>query len=326
MKARVLITGGAGYIGSHANLDLAAEGFETVVLDNLVYGHRDLVQAGEFLLGDTGDADLLDLVFEKYRIDAVMHFAAFTAVGESVENPAAFYENNVGNTITLLDAMRRAGVNNFVFSSTCAVYGLPRRIPLDEAHPRAPVSPYGRTKLMIEQILEDYSRAYGLKSLILRYFNAAGADPGGRVGERHVPETHLIPLAIEAALDPARELRVFGTDYDTPDGTCIRDYIHVSDLAAAHRLGLERMLDGGPGGVFNLGNGAGFSVREVLDCVSRVAGKEVKWSETARRAGDPPVLVGSSAGIEAELGWKPGHPDLEEIVRTALAWRTSGRF
>lgn len=326
MQATVLITGGAGYIGSHANKELARAGCQTIVLDNLSYGHLDLIQAGDFLLGDTSDRGLLDLLFENYKIDAVMHFAAYTYVGESVTDPCRYYDNNLKSTLTLLDAMLKAGVDKFVFSSTCATYGLPMGIPLTEDHPKNPVNPYGWSKAMVEQVLSDYGRAYGLQSVILRYFNAAGADPSGTLGERHIPETHLIPLAIEAALNQDNKLSVFGLDYDTPDGSCIRDYIHVTDLARAHLLGLESLLDGRGGGVFNLGNGAGFSVREIIDCVERVTGREVNWREAGRRAGDPPVLVGSSEKITRELGWNPEHADIDEIVSSAYKWRISEHF
>jgi UDP-glucose 4-epimerase len=265
-------------------------------------------------------------VFASRPIEAVMHFAAYAYVGESVTDPAKYYNNNLAGSLSLLEAMRKAGVNKFIFSSTCATYGVPQEIPITEVHPQAPVNPYGWTKLMIEQALADYQAAYGLQSVILRYFNAAGADPGGRIGERHIPETHLIPLAIEAAVDADRPLSVFGTDYDTPDGTCIRDYIHVTDLAQAHLLGLEHLMGKGKGGVFNLGNGSGFSVRDIIKCVEKVSGRQVHWNDAPRRAGDPPQLVGSSRKIKAELGWEPKHADIEEIVRTAYAWRTSKRF
>ena len=258
MQGSIIITGGAGYIGSHTCLELAKHGYQVVVLDNLCQGHREFAQFGEFVLGDIGDQDLLDLVFKRFRPKAVMHFAAHTDVGESVHNPAKYYLNNLKNTVTLLEAMRRAGVNHFVFSSSCATYGLPVTLPLLESNPQLPISPYGRSKLMIEQILQDYSTGYGFKFVALRYFNAAGADPEGRLGERHDPETHLIPLVLKAALDPEQEVRVFGTDYDTPDGTCIRDYIHVADLARAHHLALAYLRDGGESDAFNLGNGQGF--------------------------------------------------------------------
>ncbi|WP_461209881.1 UDP-glucose 4-epimerase GalE [Desulfocurvus sp. DL9XJH121] len=320
MPKTVLITGGAGYIGSHANCALAERGYETLVLDNLVYGHRDLVRWGRLIEGDIADAALLDRIFAGHKVDAVMHFAAFAYVGESVADPAKYYRNNVGGTLSLLEGMRRAGVDKLIFSSTCATYGVPEEIPITEGHAQAPINPYGRTKLMIEQAMADYGAAYGLRSLALRYFNAAGADPTGRVGERHDPETHLIPLALMAALDPARELKIFGTDYDTPDGTCVRDYIHVTDLAEAHVLGLEYLLDGGASDAFNLGNGQGFSVREVVQSARRVSGRPVRAVEADRRAGDPPFLVGSSQRIRSALGWNPRHADLDEIMATAWAW------
>lgn len=323
MKGTILITGGAGYIGSHANLELVNQGYKTVILDNLVYGHREFVREGEFFLGDTGNRELLDLIFDKYEIDAVMHFAAYAYVGESVQSPAIYYQNNVGKTLTLFDAMRENEVDKFVFSSTCATYGNPDFTPITEDHPQRPINPYGRTKLMVEQVLEDYSRAYGMRYVSLRYFNAAGADPQARVGELHDPETHLIPLALEAAIDPARTISVFGTDYETPDGTCIRDYIHVTDLATAHNLALQHLMDGGASDIFNLGNGQGFSVKEVIDCARRVSGRDLREDYTARRPGDPAVLVGSAEKAKAILGWKPRYEDLEEMVGTAWKWRTT---
>jgi UDP-glucose 4-epimerase len=325
MKGRILITGGAGYIGSHANLQLVSRGYETIILDNLVYGHRELVKDGEFLLGDTGDRELLELLFRNYRIDAVMHFAAFAYVGESVTSPALYYHNNVVNTLTLLEAMRTANVDKIVFSSTCATYGNPLATPITEEHPQQPINPYGRSKLMIEQILEDYSRAYGLRYVSLRYFNAAGADPQTRVGELHEPETHLIPLALEAAIDPSRSLSIFGTNYDTPDGTCIRDYIHVSDLASAHDLALQYLMDGGASDVFNLGNGQGFSVKDVIDCAQKITGKGLQVIQADRRPGDPPKLVGSAEKARATLGWNPQYEDLDVMVETAWKWLSKRR-
>ena len=319
-KKTVLITGGAGYIGSHANCALAERGYETLVLDNLVYGHRDFVQWGRLIEGDIADTELVQRILVEHKVDAVMHFAAYAYVGESVTDPAKYYNNNVCGTLSLLDAMRRTGVDKLIFSSTCATYGEPQEIPLTEGHPQAPINPYGWTKLMIEQAMADYGAAYGLRSLALRYFNAAGADPEGRVGERHDPETHLIPLALLAALFPERELKIFGTDYDTPDGTCVRDYIHVTDLAEAHALGLEYLMDGGGTDAFNLGNGLGFSVREVLDCAEKVSGRPVRAVESERRAGDPPFLVGSADKIRSALNWNPRHADLEEIMTTAWNW------
>lgn len=320
MQERILITGGAGYIGSHTCLELAQHGYQVVALDNLCQGHRDFARFGEFILGDVGDQDLLDLVFSKYDIKAVMHFAAHTNVGESVLNPAKYYLNNLRNTAILLEAMRRASVKYFVFSSTCATYGLPVSLPLLESNPQLPISPYGRSKLMIEQILQDYSTGYGLNYVALRYFNAAGADSEGRLGERHDPETHLIPLVLMAALDPDREVRVFGTDYDTLDGTCIRDYIHVTDLARAHQLALDYLLDGGESAAFNIGNGRGFSVKEVLDCAARVTGKPIRVVNGERRPGDLPCLVGGTEKIRRVLGWEPRIAALEDIIKTAWKW------
>jgi UDP-glucose 4-epimerase len=321
----ILITGGAGYIGSHANLALAERGHATVVLDNLVYGHREFVQWGEFVEADILDAQALDKVFASHDIDAVMHFAAFAYVGESMSDPAKYYHNNVVGTLNLMDAMRRHGVDKMIFSSTCATYGVPLEMPLTESHPQAPINPYGWTKLMIERAMLDYGQAYGLRSVALRYFNAAGADPEGRVGERHDPETHLIPLTLFAALDQGREIRIFGTDYDTPDGTCIRDYIHVTDLAQAHVLAYEYLAHGGETQAFNLGNGQGFSVREVIDCARRVSGREIRAVEDERRPGDPPRLIGSSEKIIATLGWAPKYDGLERILQTAWDWHCKDR-
>jgi UDP-glucose 4-epimerase len=322
-KSCVLITGGAGYIGSHANAALNQAGFDTIVYDNLSYGHRDLAQWGVFVQGDILDAASLDQVFEQHRIDAVMHFAAYTYVGESVSDPSKYYANNVAGTLSLLNAMRRHGADKIIFSSTCAVYGLPQGDPsalLTEEHPKLPVNPYGRTKLTIEHALEDFGQAYGLRSVILRYFNAAGADPQTRVGERHIPETHLIPLVLCAASDPARTLKVFGDDYDTPDGSCVRDYIQVSDLADAHVLALKHLLDAGPSKAFNLGNGRGCSVFEVLDCAERVSKRPIRRVVQKRRPGDSPYLVGSAERIRSELGWRPRFADLDQIIATAWAW------
>ena len=317
-KATVLVVGGAGYIGSHAVKQLAHAGYETVTLDNLVYGHRDAVQTGAFEQGDMGDAPFVRGVFGRHKIDAVMHFAAYTYVGESVADPAKYFENNVAATLTLLQEMRAAGVDKLIFSSTCAIYGEPERIPLTEDHPRHPLSPYGRSKWMVEQILQDYDRAYGLRSIAFRYFNAAGADPDGDIGERHTPESHLIPLVFEAIRSGA-PIQVFGDDYPTPDGTCVRDYIHVVDLARAHVLGLEQLLGGHPSTAYNLGNGHGYSVREVIDTIKRVSGREVPYQIGPRRAGDPAVLVGSAKKAIADLGWRPSFAQLEQIVETA--WR-----
>jgi UDP-glucose 4-epimerase len=322
-KPTILVTGGAGYIGSHAVLALQQAGYGVVVLDNLVYGHRDLVEnvlGCELIVGDTCDRALLDRLFQDHAIAAVIHFAAYAYVGESVTDPAKYYQNNVFGTLTLLDAMRAAGIHTFVFSSTCATYGVPEILPIPETHPQHPINPYGQTKLMVEAILDDYDRAYDFRSVRFRYFNAAGADPDGRLGEDHNPETHLIPLTLDAALGRRDAISIFGTDYPTPDGTCIRDYIHVTDLATAHVLGLEYLLNGGTTNVFNLGNGSGFSVREVIQTVKAVTGREFAVIEQERRPGDPPSLVGSCAKAQQTLQWQPQYGDLETIVRHAWQW------
>lgn len=316
----ILIIGGAGYIGSHVNKELTAQGYETVVFDNLSYGHREFVKWGIFEPGDLGNIQDIVRVFKKYPIDAVMHFAAFTYVGESVENPQKYYLNNLRNTLNLLEVMLEENVKTMVFSSTCATYGEPQEIPITEDHPQNPVNPYGRGKLMVEQILEDYSSAYDLRYASLRYFNAAGADPDGEIGELHQPETHLIPLILDAASGKRDHIQIFGTDYPTPDGTCIRDYIHVLDLADAHIRALKYLKNRGKSDVFNLGNGQGFSVKEVIRTAQEVTGKKVKAVETHRRPGDPPILVGSSKKASDILGWQPKYADLSLILQTAWNW------
>lgn len=322
-KATILVTGGAGYIGSHAVLALQRAGYEPIVLDNLVYGHRELVEEvlqAKLIVGDTNDRELLDRVFATHNIAAVMHFAAYIAVGESVAEPGKYYRNNVTGTLTLLEAMVAADVKKFVFSSTCALYGEPQKVPIPEDHPFNPMSPYATSKLMVEKILADFDVAFGLKSVIFRYFNASGANPDGLLGEDHNPETHLIPLVLQTALGRRESVSILGTDYPTPDGTCVRDYIHVSDLADAHVLGLEFLLKGGDSQVFNLGNGNGFSVREVIETAKEVTGREIKIVEGSRRPGDVPVLVGSSDKAREILGWSPQYPDLPEIVAHAWQW------
>ena len=319
----VLVTGGAGYIGSHAVLALKEAGYRVVVLDNLVYGHLDIVETVldvEFVHGDISDRPLLDQVFQTYPIDAVIHFAAYAYVGESVTNPAKYYRNNVVGTLTLLEAMVQAEVFKIVFSSTCASYGNPHQIPIPEDHPQSPINPYGMSKLMVEQILEDFDRAYGLRSVRFRYFNAAGADPQGRLGEDHSPETHLIPLILLTALGQRDHITVFGTDYKTPDGTCIRDYIHVSDLADAHILGLKYLLDDGETSVFNLGNGEGFSVKEVITAAREITGLPITVEEGPRRAGDPAILIGSATKARKVLGWDPQYNQIEVILDHAWRW------
>lgn len=322
-KPTVLVTGGAGYIGSHTVLALQQAGYAVVVVDNLVYGHRDIVESVlqvEFICGDICDRTLLDQVFAQYDIAAVIHFAAYAYVGESVEEPAKYYRNNVLGTLTLLEAMLAAKVSNFVFSSTCASYGNPNQIPIPEEHPQDPINPYGMTKFMVEKILTDFDQAYGLRSVRFRYFNAAGADPEGRLGEDHNPETHLIPLVLMTALGKRDNITIFGTDYKTSDGTCVRDYIHVTDLAQAHVLGLEYLLAGGETSVFNLGNGDGFSVREVIDMAKKVTELPISVVEGYRRAGDPAILIGSAAKARKVLNWQPQYADLEKIITHAWQW------
>jgi UDP-glucose 4-epimerase len=316
----ILVTGGAGYIGSHANKELNLAGYETVVLDNMSYGHQDFLKWGVFEEVDLGDTESIRNVFRKYEIEAVMHFAAFTYVGESVEDPQKYYLNNLRNTLNLFQVMNEFEVKKLVFSSTCATYGNPHKIPLTEDHPQNPINPYGQGKLMVEKVLKDYSSAYGLRYVSLRYFNAAGADPDGDVGERHDPETHLIPLILDAAAGKRDDIKIFGTDYPTPDGTCIRDYIHVTDLADAHIKALKYLEAGGQSEVFNLGNGNGFSVREVIEEAKKVTGNQIKATEIERRPGDPPILVGSSKKAREILKWQPKYDDLTKIISTAWEW------
>ncbi len=316
----ILIVGGAGYIGSHVNKMLNQNGYDTIVFDNLSYGCRDFVKWGVFEQGDLGEIADIRRVFKKYHIDAVMQFAAFTYVGESVEDPQKYYLNNLRNTMNLLEVMLENKVKVFVFSSTCATYGNPEEIPITEDHPQNPINPYGRGKLMVEQILSDYSQAYNLHYASLRYFNAAGADPDAEIGESHQPETHLIPLILDVALGKREDVKIFGTDYPTPDGTCIRDYIHVMDLADAHIKALKYLQDGGVSEVFNLGNGEGFSVREVIDTAEKVTRKNIMVTETIRRPGDPPVLVGSALKARELLDWQPRYKNLSLIIETAWRW------
>ena len=323
----ILVTGGAGYIGSHYVLSARERGDEIVVLDNLVYGHKQAVLDGApLVVGDMGDAALLDEVFTKYPIDAVVHFAAYAYVGESVTEPAKYYHNNTFATLAVLDAMRRHNVKNFVFSSTCATYGNPQYVPMDEKHPQDPINPYGESKFFVEKILKAYDKAYGLKYTALRYFNAAGADPKGRIGESHEPETHLIPLILQAAMGKRESISVFGADYDTPDGTALRDYIHIFDLGAAHTLALERLRSGADSDIYNLGTEQGYSVREVIAACEKVSGKPIKVVEAPRRAGDPPRLVASAGKAKSALGWQPKFQNLEEIIQTAWNWETNRTY
>lgn len=319
----ILVVGGAGYIGSHMCKYLHQQGMTPIVLDNLSLGHKEAVKWGPLYQGNLDDKELLHRIFFTHNIEAVMHFAAFCYVGESVQAPLKYYENNISATLGLLQSMMENNVKKLIFSSTCATYGEPKELPLTEDHPQNPINPYGRTKLMMEQILDDFDTAYDLKSVCLRYFNAAGADPDGELGEDHDPETHLIPLVINTAMGLRDELKVFGNDYDTEDGTCIRDYIHINDLAQAHYLSLNHLLADGASKRYNLGNGSGYSVMEVIKCVEKIAGKTLPYSYAERREGDPAKLVGSSEKIIAELGWKPGFEKLETIIETAWNWHNN---
>ncbi len=316
---RVLVTGGAGYIGSHAAKALSQAGYEVVVFDNLVAGHREAVTFGPFVEGDITDLEAVRRALRDHRISAVMHFAAFLDVGESVREPAKYYRNNVTGALTVLEAMALEQVRLFVFSSTCATYGEPIETPIPETHPQRPINSYGESKLAVERALPHFDQAHGITWVALRYFNAAGADPDGELGEDHAPEIHLIPRAIEAATG-GRGLQVFGDDYPTPDGTCLRDYIHVTDLADAHVRALEAIADTGVSRVYNLGTGHPHSVREVIDAVERVTGRPVPWTLAPRRPGDPAALYAAAHKAQAELKWTPRFADLDSIVRTAWAW------
>jgi UDP-glucose 4-epimerase len=317
---KILVVGGAGYIGSHMVKDLIDAGYPVVVLDDLSTGHRELLTGGDFVEGNLGDPDLLDRLFSTHRISTVMHFAAFSLVGESMENPLKYYHNNMASTTILLKAMIRHDIRRFIFSSTAAVYGEPIEVPIAETHPCNPTNPYGAGKLAVERMLQDCDSAYGLKYISLRYFNAAGADESGTIGEMHTHETHLIPLILKVASGERESIRVFGTDYPTPDGTCVRDYIHVNDLTRAHLLALENLLKGGESAVFNLGNNRGYSVREVIDMARDVTGKPIPAIKAERRPGDPATLIAASDKIKQSLGWAPRFEDLETIIETAWRW------
>lgn len=317
---KILIVGGAGYIGSHMVKILLEHGHRVIVYDNLSSGYRDAVLGGTFIKGDLADKDKLDDVFARLMPEAVMHFASHIQVGESMLYPSKYYLNNFTNTLNLLDTMVKYQVRHFIFSSTAAIFGEPEYAPIDEMHPKNPVNPYGRSKLMVEQVLADYDRAYGLKSACLRYFNAAGADPEGMLGERHEPETHLIPLVLQAVSGKRANIQVFGRDYDTPDGTCIRDYVHVVDLCAAHLLALSKLMATGVSCQYNLGNGKGFSVQEVINAAEYVTDTVVNVVEGSRRAGDPAILVADATLARSELGWIPQYSDLEEIIAHAWQW------
>ncbi|MBR3603612.1 MAG: UDP-glucose 4-epimerase GalE [Elusimicrobiaceae bacterium] len=321
----ILVVGGAGYIGSHTVKMLAKQGYNPVVYDNLSKGHREAVENIAFEEGDLGDKAKLAEVFAKHQIEAVMHFAAFIEVGESVKEPSKYYHNNVASVLNLLDAMKEHNVKYFVFSSTAATFGEPVQPQISETHPQLPINPYGNTKFMVEKMLEDFDRAYGLKSVALRYFNASGADESGLIGESHTPETHLIPLVLQAAAGKRPCIKVFGNDYPTPDGTCVRDYVHVNDLARAHILALEKMEKENQSLRYNLGSGSGFSVAELIKQAKEITGVDFKVEYEARRAGDPAVLVADPTKAQQELGWKPQY-DLKQIIATAWNWEQNRRF
>lgn len=322
----VLVCGGAGYIGSHVNKELNRQGYDTIVFDNLVYGHREAVKWGVFVKGDLKNIEEIENIFSKYQIDAVVHLAAYAYVGESVENPEKYYYNNVVNTLNLLQVMLKHDCKKIIFSSTCATYGEPERVPITEDMPQNPINPYGATKLMIERVFRDYEKAYGLQFVVLRYFNAAGADPEGEIGESHDPEPHIIPLVLDAASGEREDIKVFGSDYDTEDGSCIRDYIHVSDLAKAHLLALKYLDNNGTPDFFNLGNEKGTSVFEIIESAKRVTGNDFNVVLTARRPGDPAMLVGSSKKAKAILGWKPDFDNIDTIVAHAWSWKEHKKY
>ncbi len=317
---KILVAGGAGYIGSHVTLELSRRGHQPVVLDNLVKGHREAVLAGKFIQGDVSDKALVRKIIDEEQIEAAVHLCAYSLVGESVTEPAKYFHNNIGNGLLFLDALREGGVNKFVFSSTAAVFGEPEQTPIPEDHPKNPTNPYGFSKLTFEGILKAYDHAYGMKYISLRYFNAAGADPEAPIGEDHQPESHLIPIVLQAALGIRPHIEIFGTDYSTPDGTCVRDYIHVNDLAQAHILALEALAKGVSSTIYNLGNGQGYSNRQVIETAKMVTGLPIPVKEGPRRPGDPAELVASSKRIREELGWQPQFAQLEKIIETAWRW------
>jgi UDP-glucose 4-epimerase len=327
MTENILVTGGAGYVGSHTCKELAAAGYRPIVLDNLSQGHSWAVKWGALVIGDIADPILVPEIIETFSVRAVLHFAAHAYVGESLQQPHKYFDNNFSKTLALLNSIRTSGLDKFVFSSSCATYGVPRVLPIPEDHPQQPISPYGESKLFVERVLRRYEQAYDLRSVTLRYFNAAGADPGGALGELHSPETHLLPIVLQCALGQRDAVRIFGTDYPTPDGTCVRDYVHVCDLAAAHQLALERLLDAGLGGTYNLGNSRGYSVMQVIEHARRITQQPVRTLATGRRAGDPAVLVADSALARRELGWRPAFENLDDMLATAWRWHAkhSGR-
>lgn len=319
-RKSILVTGGAGYIGSHACKALSKAGYLPVAYDNLSYGHEWAVKWGPLERGDISDAARLTAVMKKYRPIAVMHFAAFAYVGESISNPRNYYRNNVAGSLSLIETAIDCGIDKFVFSSTCATYGVPERLPITEETRQEPINPYGISKLTVEHMLSDFGAAYGLKSIALRYFNAAGADPDGEIGEDHDPETHLIPLVLDAAIGKRDAITIFGTDYNTPDGTCIRDYVHVTDLARAHVAALRLLEAGADSDAFNLGNGQGYSVREVIDTAEKVCARPIPIMIGDRRTGDPAALVSDASRARHILDWKPEMAELEDIIKTAWAW------
>ncbi len=321
-RGNVLVTGGAGYIGSHTCKALATAGYRPIVVDDLTTGHKWAVRWGPLAISDIADRARVANVLQQFDIDAVIHFAAHAYVGESMRQPQKYFDNNVARTLALLDTLLQWGVSKFVFSSSCATYGLPRELPISEDHPQAPINPYGASKLFVEKVLYWYEQAHGLRHVNLRYFNAAGADPDGEIGEQHDPETHLIPLVIAAAQGAKPAVEIFGTDYETPDGTAVRDYIHVCDLAAAHVCALDYLVDGGQSASVNLGAGRGHSIRAVISAVEAVSGAAVPVVEGPRRAGDPPALIADPRLAERLLGWTAQHSDLETIVQSAWRWHT----
>jgi UDP-glucose 4-epimerase len=319
----VLVTGGLGYVGSHSVKQLVERGEHVINLDNLIFGHKQAACGSEVIIGDIGDRALLRDIFSKYDIDAVMHFAALADVPESVADPRKYYDTNVAKSLALLDVMLEHGVKMMIFSSSAATFGEPQVVPIPEDHPKNPTNPYGRSKLMLEEILREYERAYGLRAISLRYFNASGADPSGEIGEDHNPEHHLIPIVLQVALGQREQVSIYGTDWPTKDGTCVRDYVHVSDLAQAHLLALDALRNGCQTTEYNLGNGNGYTVMEVVRTAENVTGREIKTVNADRRPGDPAVLVASSEKIVKELGWKPKYPDLETIIETAWKWHST---
>lgn len=319
----ILVTGGAGYIGSHACKILAQNGYTPVTYDNLINGHRWAVKWGPLEEGDIQDRERLQEVFQKYKPEAVMHFAAFAYVGESVEVPDKYYRNNICGTLTLLEAMRDDGIDKIIFSSSCAIYGIPEEVPITEKHPHVPMNPYGVSKFTVEKILKGFDDAYGLRSISLRYFNAAGADPEGEIGEVHNPETHLIPLILEVASGHRPYIPVYGDDYETRDGTCVRDYIHVTDLANAHLSALQALEQGMNTTAYNLGNGKGYSVKEVIEAAQNVTSQRISNKVASRRLGDPPELVADAGMAIEKLNWKPSITNISDIIDTAWRWHTN---